>query len=131
MGVTAETGRLHPENKKRGWKQIMLIIKYERKDFWGQIRYTEDRRETYTREDVKKAFLFLGKNYDAALQKENVIYSWGGLADYENKNVRVHVHIPGNDLIIERNAKTFEDAVVDCVDILKDKLVRAKEKKTN
>ena len=53
------------------------------------------------------------------------------LADYENKNVRVHVHIPGNDLIIERNAKTFEDAVVDCVDILKDKLVRAKEKKTN
>ena len=89
MGVTAETERLHPENKKRGWKQIMLIIKYERKDFWGQIRYTEDRRETYTREDVKKAFLFLGKNYDAALQKENVIYSWDGLVDYENKVMTV------------------------------------------
>ena len=51
------------------------------------------------------------------------------LADHENKNVKVHVRIPGNDLVIERNARKFEDAVVDCVDILKDKLVRAKEKK--
>ena len=51
------------------------------------------------------------------------------LADHANKNVKVHAHVPGNDLVIERNAKTFEDAIVDCVDILKDKLVRAKEKK--
>ena len=51
--------------------------------------------------------------------------------EHDNKNVKVHVRIPGNDLVIERNAKTFEDAIVDCVDILKDKLVRAKEKMTN
>ena len=45
--------------------------------------------------------------------------------------MKVHVQIPGNDVVIERNAKTFEDALVDCVDILKDKLVRAKEKRNN
>ena len=28
MGVTAETERLHPENKKRGWKQIMTYSKF-------------------------------------------------------------------------------------------------------
>ena len=53
------------------------------------------------------------------------------LAEHQSKNVKVHVQIPGNDLVIERNAKTFEDALVDCVDILKDKLVRAKEKRNS
>ena len=53
------------------------------------------------------------------------------LPDHQNKNVKVHVRIAGNDLVIERNARTFEDAIVDCVDILKDKLVRAKEKMAN
>ena len=52
------------------------------------------------------------------------------LPDHENKNVKIRVHIPGNDLVIERNAKRFEDAVVDCVDILKDQIVRAKERKS-
>ncbi len=77
---------------------------------------------------VEKKVSKLPKFYDGITDVEVALSL---LADYENKNVRVHVHIPGNDLIIERNAKTFEDAVVDCVDILKDKLVRAKEKKTN
>ena len=53
------------------------------------------------------------------------------LAEHQHKNVKVHVQIPGNDVVIERNAKTFEDALVDCVDILKDKLVRAKEKRNS
>ena len=37
----------------------------------------------------------------------------------------------GNDVVVERNARTFEDAVVDCVDVLKEKLVRVKEKREN
>ena len=57
------------------------------------------------------------------------------LLDFVEKKVsklpKFYDGITDVDLIIERNAKTFEDAVVDCVDILKDKLVRAKEKKTN
>lgn len=51
------------------------------------------------------------------------------LADPQNKNVKMHVFIPGNDLVVERNADTFESAVVDCVGVLKDLLVSEKEKR--
>ncbi len=51
------------------------------------------------------------------------------LPDHDNKNVKVQVSIPGGTIVVERNAKTFEDAVVDCADIIKEKLVKAKEKK--
>ena len=76
---------------------------------------------------VEKKVSKLPKFYDEITDVE---VTMSLLADHENKNVKVHVRIPGNDLVIERNARKFEDAVVDCVDILKDKLVRAKEKKT-
>ena len=51
------------------------------------------------------------------------------LPEHDNKNVKVQVNIPGNTIVVERNARTFEDAVVDCADILKEKLVKAKEKR--
>lgn len=53
------------------------------------------------------------------------------LPDYNNKNVLVKVVIPGNDLVVERKAQTFEDAVVECKAVLKDLLVKVKEKKRN
>ena len=75
---------------------------------------------------VEKKVSKLPKFYDEITDVE---VTMSLLADHENKNVKVHVRSPGNDLVIERNARKFEDAIVDCVDILKDKLVRAKEKK--
>ena len=75
---------------------------------------------------VEKKVSKLPKFYDEITDVE---VTMSLLADHENKNVKVHVRIPGNDIVIERNARRFEDALVDCVDILKDKLVRAKEKK--
>lgn len=51
------------------------------------------------------------------------------LPDHNNKNVKVQVTVPGNTVVVERNAKTFEDAVVECADIIKEKLVRDKERK--
>lgn len=51
------------------------------------------------------------------------------LADPANKNVKVRVFIPGNELVVERNADTFESAVVECAGILKDLLVSEKEKR--
>lgn len=47
----------------------------------------------------------------------------------ENKGVKIKVNAPGKDLYVDRNAATFEDAVVDCVDILKEELVKIKEKR--
>ena len=51
------------------------------------------------------------------------------LADPQNKNVKVHVFIPGNELVVERNNETFEGAVNDCVATLKDLLVSEKERR--
>ena len=50
------------------------------------------------------------------------------LPEPENKNARIKIHVPGQELIIERNAKTFEDAITECADAMKEKLTRFKEK---
>jgi len=47
----------------------------------------------------------------------------------DNKNVRLQTRFPGEDLVIERNAKSFEEAITEAVDAMKEKIVRAKEKK--
>ena len=75
---------------------------------------------------VEKKFSRLEKFYDAVT---GVDVALSLLPDHENKNVKVQVSIPGNTIVIEKNAKTFEDAVVDCADILKEKLVKVKEKR--
>ena len=75
---------------------------------------------------IEKKFSRIEKFYDAIT---GVDVALSLLPDHENKNVKVQVHIPGNTIVVEKNAKTFEDAVVDCADILKEKLVKAKEKK--
>lgn len=51
------------------------------------------------------------------------------LSDPDNKNVKIQIHVPGDEMVIERNAKTFEDAVSAAVDTMKEKLTRAKEKR--
>ena len=49
--------------------------------------------------------------------------------DPDNKNVRLQTRFPGEDLVIERHARTFEEAVTEAVDIMKERLVRNKEKR--
>lgn len=51
------------------------------------------------------------------------------LPEHDNKNVRLQTRIPGEELVIEKNAKTFEEAVTDAADAMKERIVRAKEKK--
>lgn len=46
----------------------------------------------------------------------------------DNKEVKIQLHIPGQDLVIERQSHSFEQAVTDSVDAMKEKLTRAKEK---
>ena len=77
---------------------------------------------------VEKKLSKLSKFYDEIIGVE---VSMSLLPEHENKNVKVLVQIPGNDVVVERNARTFEDVVVDCLDVLKEKLVRVKEKRAN
>ena len=46
----------------------------------------------------------------------------------EGKKAKIHIHIPGSEAIIERTADTFENAITEAVDAMKEKLTRAKEK---
>ena len=76
---------------------------------------------------IEKKFSRIEKFYDGIT---GVDVALSLLPDHENKNVKVQVAVPGNTIVVEKNAKTFEDAVVDCADILKEKLVKEKEKRT-
>lgn len=51
------------------------------------------------------------------------------LSEHENKNAKVRVLIPGKEIVVERNAETFEESILECVTVLKDKLVSEKEKR--
>ncbi len=51
------------------------------------------------------------------------------LKEPDNKNVRIQARAYGQDLVIERNSASFEDAVSAAVDLMKEKIVRTKEKK--
>ncbi|MDR3133487.1 MAG: ribosome-associated translation inhibitor RaiA [Prevotellaceae bacterium] len=48
--------------------------------------------------------------------------------DHENKKVAVRLEIPGYDLRSEKQCRTFEEAVRQCVDVLKIQLKKTKEK---
>lgn len=47
----------------------------------------------------------------------------------DNKSVKLQANVPGETLVIERHAKSFEEAVNDAVDAMKEKIVRSKEKR--
>ncbi len=46
----------------------------------------------------------------------------------EGKKAKIQIHLPGDELIIERVADTFENAITGAVDAMKEKLTRKKEK---
>ncbi len=76
----------------------------------------------FTEKKVSK----LDKFFDPVL---SVDVKFSLLSDNANKNVRMNVAVPGTSVVVERNANSFETAVNECVDILKEKLTRMKEKR--
>ena len=74
---------------------------------------------------VEKKVSKLEKFYEG-LETVEVIMSL--LQEPDNKKVKIMTHVPGQELVIERNAKSFEDAVTECADAMKEKLTRYKEK---
>ena len=51
------------------------------------------------------------------------------LPDAENKSVKLQTRFPGENLVVEKQARTFEEAITEAADVLKEKIARAKEKK--
>ena len=65
----------------------MLVVKYERKSFFGDCIYTEDKKDMESLKDIKKAFLFLKNNYNAAIQIDNVVLFWDTMQGFEYKTL--------------------------------------------
>ena len=75
---------------------------------------------------VEKKVEKLEKFFDGFMEADVVLSL---LPDQLNKECKIKLQVPTDDIIVTRNAKSFEDAVVDCVDLLKGQLVKLKEKK--
>lgn len=78
-------------------------------------------------EFVDKKVAKLEKFYEDVISAEVTLSL---LPDNANKDVRIRIAMPGKDLFVQKNASSFEDAIVDCVDVLKGQLVKIKEKKS-
>ncbi len=74
---------------------------------------------------VEKKVSKLEKFFDG-LETVEVVLSL--LQEPDNKKVKIMTHVPGQELVIERHAKTFEDAVTEAADAMKEKITRFKEK---
>ena len=61
----------------------MLIVKYESKNFFGDYEYHEDRKNNPTFEDVKKAFRFLKKYHNNAIQIGSTVLYWDSMTNFE------------------------------------------------
>jgi hypothetical protein len=74
-----------------------LILKYERKTFFGSREYTEDRKDNATAEDVKKAFNYLKKDKDAAIELNRIVAMWDTTQDFDNGVVSVYIYQAANN----------------------------------
>lgn len=89
----------------------MLILKYERLDFFNHRIYTEDKKENFTREDLKKVFSYFGKTHDASIQIDNTVVFWDCLTEYENRIVTVRDY---DGMNYTEQKKSFDKAKKEC-----------------
>lgn len=75
---------------------------------------------------VEKKVAKIGKFFDNTGDAEVTLSL---LNEPLGKQAKILIHVPGEDLIVERTAKTFEDAVTEAADAMKERITRNKEKK--
>ena len=70
----------------------MLILKYERPDFFNHRIYTEDHKTDYTRDGLKKVFAYFSKTHNASIQIDSTIIFWDCISEDENRVVTVRTY---------------------------------------
>ena len=78
-------------------------------------------------EFVDRKVSSLEKFYDKVVDSE-VFLKVQQTSEKENKVVEVKINVPGNELIVKKVCKTFEEGVVLAIESLKRQLNRRKEK---
>ena len=76
---------------------------------------------------VEKKVAGLEKYYDKIVDSE-VFLKVQQTSEKENKTVDIKINIPGNDIVVKKQCKTFEEGTMIAVDSLKRKLAKEKEK---
>ncbi len=76
---------------------------------------------------VEKKVASLVRFHDKIVDAE-VFLKVQNTSDKENKITEVKINIPGNELIVKRETRTFEEGINLAVDSLKRQLKRSKEK---
>lgn len=94
----------------------MLILKYERLDFFNHHIYTEDTKQDYTKEDLKKVFAYFSKTNNASIQIDNIIIFWDCLSEYENRVVTVRNY---DDRNYTESKKSYDKVKKECYAIMK------------
>ncbi len=89
----------------------MLILKYERKDFFNHRIYPEDKKDNYTREDLRKVFAYFSKTHDSSIQIDSMVIYWDSLTEYENRVVTVRNYDGRN---YDETKKSFDNAKKEC-----------------
>ena len=88
------------------------------------VNFTIDRKLVdFIQERMEKLEKYYDKivSFDVFLKVEKT-------SDKENKIVEVKVHVPGDDLMVKKQCKTFEEAVELSAESLERLLVKRKEK---
>ncbi len=78
-------------------------------------------------EFVEKKVESLEKYYDKIVDSE-VFLKVQQTSEKENKIVEIKINVPGNDFVVKKVSKTFEEGVALTVDALKRQLNKRKEK---
>ncbi len=76
---------------------------------------------------IEKKVNGLEKYYDKIVDSE-VFLKVQQTSEKENKTVDIKINIPGNDIVVKKQCKTFEEGTMVAVDSLKRKLTKEKEK---
>jgi len=76
---------------------------------------------------VEKKVNSLEKFYDKIVDSE-VFLKVQQTSEKENKNVEIKINVPGNDIVVKKQGKTFEEGIMLAIDSLKRQLAKKKEK---
>jgi putative sigma-54 modulation protein len=76
---------------------------------------------------IEKKVTGLEKYYDKIVDSE-VFLKVQQTSEKENKTDDIKINIPGNDIVVKKQCKTFEEGTMVAVDSLKRKLTKEKEK---
>jgi len=71
------------------------------------------------------------EKYDDKIVSSDVFFKVENTSDKENKSVEIKIHVPGDDFIVKKQCKTFEEAVELAAESLERSVVKRKEKITS